>query len=44
MMGSQIVEQQDIHPHLHGFVNSRLTAIEKGQGIDWITAEASLSI
>ncbi|KAL4072369.1 thiamine diphosphate-binding protein [Scleroderma yunnanense] len=30
----------DIHPRLHRHVKNRLAALEKGEGLDWATAEA----
>ncbi|KZT04533.1 dehydrogenase E1 and transketolase domain-containing protein 1 [Laetiporus sulphureus 93-53] len=35
-----VPEGFEIHPRLQRHVNSRLRAIEKGEGIDWATAEA----
>ena len=32
---------QEIHSRLHRHVKGRLAALEKGQGVDWATAEAS---
>ena len=41
MVGSEVAGQQEIHPRLLRHVKNRLAALEKGEGLDWATAEES---